>query len=300
MKRVLFALLACVAVSATSAQELLRINPDARSTSMGGVGIGASGDAYPTFNNPAAPLFEYQSVQASFGYTLFSGSEFGKNRLMAVGGYVKLHERHALSLGVRLALDPRNEALAPRRPDAKAFDVAYGYKIGEHVALAAAARYMHYNNGGERNTNAIGFDVGVMSRLPVNIYEGSEVGIGAKLSNAGFWWGDECYELPLSLTAGTSLLLPVRDSHTLEFALDAGYCFSPKTLRRFSAGIGVEYSLMQLLKFRCGGNFSKNFSYGSVGLGVRFFHLQFDVAYTMAGRHNPMRNAVQFCAGVDF
>ena len=300
MKRILFTLLACAAVSAASAHELLRINPDARSTSMGGTAVGTSGDAYPTFNNPAAPLFEYQSVQASFGYTLFSGAEFGKNRLMAVGGYVKLRERHALSLGVRLALDPRNEAIAPRRPDAKAFDVAYGYKIGEYVALAATARYMHYNNGGERNTNAIGFDVGVMSRLPLALCDGSEVGIGAKVSNAGFWWGDECYELPLSLSAGASLLLPVRDSHSLEFALDAGYCFSPKALRRFSAGIGVEYTLMQLLKFRCGGNFTKHLSYGSIGLGVRFFHLQFDVAYIMAGRHNPMRNAVQFCAGLDF
>ena len=298
MKKALLSLVALAMAAGASAQEMLQTNPDARATAMGSTGIGTSGSAYPTFNNAAAPLFEYHSVQASFAYTLFTGGQ--SYQLTGVGGYVKLHERHALALGVRLAWDPRNEALAPRRPDAKAFDVAYGYKIGEYVALAATARYMHYNNGGERNTNAIGFDVGVMSRLPLSICDGSEVGIGAKVSNAGFWWGDECYELPLSLSAGASLLLPVRDSHSLEFAFDAGYCFSPKALRRFSAGIGVEYTLMQLLKFRCGGNFTKHLSYGSVGLGVRFFHLQFDVAYIMAGRHNPMRNAVQFCAGLDF
>ena len=288
------------ALCSASAQEMLRINPDARATAMGDSGTAATGSAYPTFHNPASPLFEYQWVQASFAYSLFAGNEFGKYRLMAVGGYVRLHERHALALGVRLALDPRNEAVAPRRPDTKSFDLAYGYKIGDHVALAATARYMHRNNGGELNSNAIGFDVGVMSRIPVNICEGSEVGIGATLANAGFWWGDECCELPLSLSAGASLLLPLRDSHSLELAFDAAYCFSPEPLRRFSAGIGVEYSLMQMLRFRAGGNFSRRLSYGSLGFGFRFFHLQFDVSYTMAGRCNPLRNAVQFCAGVDF
>lgn len=288
------------AVCSASAQEMLRINPDARATAMGNSGTATTGDAYPTFNNPASPLFEYQWVQASFAYSLFAGSDFGKYRLMAVGGYVRLHERHALALGIRLALDPRDESVAPRRPDTKSFDLAYGYKIGEHVALAATVRYMHCNNGGELDSNAVGFDVGVMSRIPVDICDGSEVGIGATLANAGFWWGDECRELPLSLSAGTSLLLPLRDSHSLEFALDAGYCFSPEPLRRFNAGIGVEYSLMQMLRFRAGGNFSRRFSYGSLGFGFRFFHLQFDVAYTMAGRCNPLRNAVQFCAGVDF
>ncbi len=298
MKKVLLFLVALATVVGASAQEMLQINPDARATAMGNTGIGTSGSAYPTFGNPAAPLFEYQSVQASFAYTLFTGKR--SYQLTGVGGYVKLHERHVLALGVRLAWDPRDAALAPRRPNSKSFDLAYGYKIGDRVALAATARYMHCNDGGKADGNAIGFDLGVMSKLPVTLSEGAEVGIGAKLSNAGFWWGDKCCELPVALSAGTSLFLPVRDSHSLEFAFDAGYCFSPKPLRKFRAGIGVEYSLMQMLKFRAGGNFARHANYGSVGFGFRFFHLQFDVAYAMAGKGNPLRNAVQFCAGLDF
>lgn len=298
MKKALLSLVALAMAAGASAQEMLQTNPDARATAMGSTGIGTSGSAYPTFNNAAAPLFEYHSVQASFAYTLFTGGQ--SYQLTGVGGYVKLHERHALALGVRLAWDPRNEALAPRRPNSKSFDLAYGYKLGEHVALAATARYMHCNDGGRQDGNAVGFDLAVLSKLPVALYEGSEVGIGAKVSNAGFWWGDKCSELPITFSAGTSLFMPIRDSHSLEFALDAGYCFSPKPLSRFHAGIGVEYSLMQMLKFRAGGNFARHASYGSIGFGFRFFHLQFDVAYTMAGRGNPLRNAVQFCAGLDF
>ncbi len=300
MKKALLILVAAATVSSGAyAQEFMNINPDARITAMGNAGIAATGGAYPTFNNPASPLFEYHSVQASFAYTLFAGEEFNKHRLMAVGGYVKLHERHALSVGARLFFEPRL-ADTGKRPDSKSFDLSYGYKIGRHVALAATVRYLHYNDGDKADANAIGFDLGLMSKIPVKIFDGSEVNIGAKLSNAGFWWGDRNCELPLAVTVGSALFLPIRDSHSLEVAVDMGYCISPKPARRFTANIGAEYTLMQLLKFRCGGNLSEKFSYGTIGCGIRFFHLQFDVAYSMAGRGNPMRNAVQLCVGLDF
>lgn len=300
MKKTLLVLAAAAMIaSGARAQKVMNINPDARITAMGNAGIAATGDAYPTFNNPASPLFEYHSVQASFAYTLFAGEDFGKHRLMAVGGYVKLHEKHALSIGTRLFFEPRLDDTG-RRPDSKSFDLSYGYKIGRRVALAATVRYLHRNDGRQANSNAIGFDLGLMSKIPVKIFDGAAVNIGAKLSNAGFWWGDRNCELPLTATVGSSLFLPIKDSHSIELAVDMGYCISPKPARRFTANIGAEYSLMQLLKFRCGGSLSDRFSYGTIGCGIRFFHLQFDVAYSMAGRGNPMRNAVQFCVGLDF
>lgn len=71
MKKALLILVAAATVSSGAyAQEFMNINPDARITAMGNAGIAATGGAYPTFNNPASPLFEYHSVQASFAYTL--------------------------------------------------------------------------------------------------------------------------------------------------------------------------------------------------------------------------------------
>ncbi len=300
MRRVLLALLASAAWTVASAQDFSPVCIDARTTAMGNAGVATTGSAYPTFNNAAAPLFEYQSIQASFSYSLFSGDELGKYRLMGAGAYVRLHERHAISFGTRLFYAPRLEDTG-RRPGEKAFDLAYGYRVSGNTALAVTLRYIHADDGISRKSDALGFDVGVMSRVPLAIFEGSAVNIGAKISNVGFnWWKDADCVQPLSLIAGSSLFLPVRDSHWVETTAQVGYCFLPDAASGLFGGVGFEYTLMQLLRFRCGGYFSKMCSYGSIGLGVRFFHIQFDVSYSMAKKGLPMSNVVQFNAGLDF
>ena len=65
---------------------------------------------------------------------------------------------------------------------------------------------------------------------------------------------------------------------------------------------------MRVLYVRAGGNVSRLFGelagttlgYGTVGLGVRFFHLQFDVTYLVGKRNTPFNNAVQINFGLDF
>lgn len=300
MRRVLLALLASAACTAAYAQDFTPVCIDARATAMGNAGVATTGSAYPTSNNAAAPLFEYQSIQASFSYSLFSGDDLGEYRLMGAGAYVKLHERHAISFGTRLFYAPRLDDTG-HRPGEKAFDLAYGYRVSNNTALAATLRYVHAYDGVSRKTDALGFDIGVMSRIPLTIFDGSTVNVGAKISNVGFnWWKDaDCRQL-LSLIAGSSLFLPVRDSHWVETTAQVGYCFLPESVDGLFGGVGFEYTLMQLLRFRCGGYFSRVCNYGSIGLGVRFFHIQFDVSYSMAKKGLPMSNVVQFNAGLDF
>ena len=243
MRRVLLALLASAAWTVASAQDFSPVCIDARTTAMGNAGVATTGSAYPTFNNAAAPLFEYQSIQASFSYSLFSGDELGKYRLMGAGAYVRLYERHAISFGTRLFYAPRLEDTG-RRPGEKAFDLAYGYRVSGNTALAVTLRYIHADDGISRKSDG--------------------------------------------------------DSHWVETTAQVGYCFLPDAASGLFGGIGFEYTLMQLLRFRCGGYFSKMCSYGSIGLGVRFFHIQFDVSYSMAKKGLPMSNVVQFNAGLDF
>ena len=73
---------------------------------------------------------------------------------------------------------------------------------------------------------------------------------------------------------------------------------------RSEGGIGMEYSLMQLLQFRVGyhGGESRLYypDYFSLGVGVRFMHLCFDAGYTVAKKASPMHNAYSFTIGLDF
>lgn len=300
MKRLVFALLASAAFATGSAQSFGAVSPDARATATGNASVATTGSAYPTFGNAAAPVFEYPSIQASFGYSLFSGDEFGKYRLMGVGAYVKPHERHAVSFGTRLLYSPRLEE-SGRRPGEKMFDIAYAYRVSNNTALSVTLRYVHADDGISAKSDAAGFDISVMSRIPLGIFEGSTVNVGAKLANVGLgWWKNFSYTQPMYLSAGSSLFLPVRDSHWVETSFQLGYGFTPESLRGVFGGLGFEYTLMQMLRFRCGGYLSEFTGYGSVGLGIRFFHIQFDVSYSMAAKGDPMSNLVQFCAGLDF
>ena len=74
--------------------------------------------------------------------------------------------------------------------------------------------------------------------------------------------------------------------------------------RGVEGGIGMEYSLMQLLQFRVGyhGGESRLYypDYFSLGVGVRFMHLCFDAGYTVAKKASPMHNAYSFTIGLDF
>ena len=49
-----------------------------------------------------------------------------------------------------------------------------------------------------------------------------------------------------------------------------------------------------------GGMYEQTIGYGTFGVGVRFFHLQFDVAYLVGKRNTPFNNAVQINFGLDF
>ena len=66
---------------------------------------------------------------------------------------------------------------------------------------------------------------------------------------------------------------------------------------------------MRLFYFRAGGNIARfielqtmpeHLPYATIGAGVRFFHLQFDIAYLVGKKDTPFNNAVQVNFGLDF
>lgn len=297
-----------IATATVSAQNFYNVSPNARATALGGATLAIQGDAYPTFGNPASPLlqFQYKSIQAAFAYTTFSESAMSNYRLMAFGGYGRVAIQHAISVGGQFAIEP-HDATTGKRSGMQRFDLGYGYQLGDNIALAATARYRrsygHGTESGVANFDSGGLDIALFSRLPIAIKEGAMLNLGAKLTyESAASLGYDAYTFAPSVGAG--IWLPFGDGHTLESAaeLQYGLCGSNNVV---CAKLGVEYGLMQLLYFRCGGNLyhlhnATTIGYGSVGLGVRFFHLQFDVAYSVGRRGTPMHNAVQFSAGLDF
>lgn len=303
MKRLLLTIFALLPLS-LFAQGLYDHTPNARISAMGGAAVATRADAFATFGNAAAALMEYKVVQAAGSYTNFSEDIYDQYTMWAAGGYVRFAQRHAIAIGMQFNAEQPND-YNDKRPGAQRFDLAYGYKLSERVSLAATARYRRTYNYffDDDNYNGGGVDLAVYSRLPMNFLEGTMLNIGGKLS----------FDAPiapqynytgLTPAVGVSLSMPFSDAHLLDITTEIKYGISSRE-DLFAAKIGAEYSLMRLFYLRAGGNITKvtdmpGFGYGTFGLGIRFFHLQFDVAYLVGKKHTPLHNAVQINFGLDF
>lgn len=306
MRRCLLVLFALFATHAW-AQELYDHTPNARTAAMGGASVANQADAFAAFGNAASVAMEYKTVQVAFAYTDFAGEVYRKNRMLSGGGYVRFAQRHALVVGLQFNMEPRIEAL-DRRPGAQRFDLGYGYKVSDRVAIAATARYRRTYGHlfDDNNYNGGGADLAVYSQLPLSFMEDAKVSLGAKLAfDAPVCPEYDRYGIAPSVGAGLSL--PFTDGHKLDVTAELRYGASSRE-DIFSAKVGAEYSLMRLLYVRAGGNVSRlmyenlgsTIGYGTIGAGVRFFHLQFDVAYLFGKRNTPLNNAVQISVGLDF
>ena len=139
MKKILLLIFALVSAE-ISAQVLYDHTPNARTAAMGGAAVATRGDAFAAFGNAASALMEYRMVQLSFGYTDFAGEHYGQNRIFSGGGYVRFASRHAIIMGMQFNLAPPHN-YNDKRPGAQRYDLAYGSKITDRVALAATGRY---------------------------------------------------------------------------------------------------------------------------------------------------------------
>ena len=320
MKRIFVILLLMVAsvqivvAQIATAQEFYGVGANARSTAMGGVSMAVTGDAYATSSNASAALFSPKNIQLAFGYNLFSGEMMSQNRLMSFGVYGKVAPRHMLAAGGNFYIEPIWNKTG-KRPGAQRYELAYGYKASERFAFAVTARYFRtygHDSGGcvYWDFNSVGLDFAVSAQLPTKLLNDKAiVKLGAKLTgNLGAIPEYNGYIFRTDLGAG--LLMPFTDSHMLEVGADIRYGWAGDFGHMVAGGVGAEYTLMQLLYFRIGGCVEhcpdswyrdhKTMGYGTIGVGVRFFHVQCDVSYSAGRRNTPLANMVQFSVGLDF
>ena len=302
MRRYLIVLFSLLSLSA-SAQGVNDHTPNSRIAAMGGASVAAKGDAFAIFDNTASALMEYKSVQVAFSYAKFAGEQYSQNRMFAAGTYVRFAQKHALLAGAQFNMEPTVGNSG--RPGVQTFNLSYGYKINNSLSLAATARY-HRGYGymeSAQNYNGGGADVAIYSVVPLSFKQGATLNIGGKAA----FDTPTCSQYgryTFAIAAGIGLSIPFSDAHMLDFTSEIKYG-AAKGGDIIAARLGAEYSLMRLFYFRAGGNITHiahniTLPYGTVGLGVRFFHLQFDVAYIAGKRNTPLHNALQFNFGLDF
>ena len=285
-----------VALTAATAraQELSTLNPDLRTTAMGGASVAVSDGKFAVWNNAASVLFDYRRAQAGFSYTPWQNGNY-----YSAGGYYSFDEKNTLSAGVRFS----NYSRSGSTPLDATAELAYSRLVHDYVGVGVTAHYIHGSYGNGTQYNALGFDLSVYSQIPTDkMAEDSWVAVGAKIADIGVTFGGNDNVLPSRASVGTAVYLPIGESHELLGTVEAEYRFAPKGYHSLGAGIGAEYTLMQFISLRAGYHVAdrNGLNYGTVGAGIKFLMLKVDFSYMLAAKGSPLRNRYGIGVGFNF
>lgn len=191
-----------------------------------------------------------------------------------------------------------------------AFEAGYAYRFCGDFSAAFTARYLRLDPGYGDAADAVSFDAGLAWR---HMFSGvlEDLAAIAQLKNFGTSpdYGAGRRSLPWQVNAGVSagLLFGNHNSFRAGASLDipvAPECGGLSPDRGVSASFGAEYSYRRMVYarggYRLGNHSSGEQSWGSVGLGFRFWHMTLDAAWILAASSSPLRNSASGTLSVWF
>lgn len=238
-----------VIATVTTAVPFLRIMPDARSGSMGDLGIGLSPDANGWFHNPAKMAFMEKHASLAFTYTpwlqqlvddIYLASIYGSYRvddMQTIGGSLRY-----FSLGTIQFTSATGTSLGSFRPNEFAVDVGYARKLSDRFGIGSMLRFIYSNLATGQQVNgqtikpgtAAAADVSFQYRNPKLEISGmdAELGVGLSLTNIGskITYTDNAQNkdfIPANFGLGTALNLELDDYNEIAFAVDLNKLMVP-------------------------------------------------------------------------
>jgi hypothetical protein len=147
----------------TTGLPFMLIAPDARSASMGDMGVATSMDGYSQQYNPAKYVFSEAKQGVSLSYTPYLSKLVNDISISYVTYFNRLNEVSAFSVGLKyfslgeiLLTDSADDPGRTVKPNEFAIDGAYTLRLSDQFAMAVALRYMRSDLriNGSANSNA--------------------------------------------------------------------------------------------------------------------------------------------------
>jgi len=253
----------------SSAVNFLRIEPDARSGGLAGVGSTILDGGYGGYYNPALLGWQRGSV-AGFSYSNWLPGVGGEYRYNHVTGGIELDSRSSLAanityfnLGEQTATDDNNRRLGNFSSYQMAAGLSYGRLAGRHFSWGLGGKYIYSNLAsgqlvdGEQiePSGTFAFDGGLMfrsSRWSMGSSSG-EVRAGVSLSNVGdglqYMDGQSKAALPQTFRSGVAVELTPDEKgvHSITLMADATKLLS-RMERKVTASGDTTWSSMPPLR----------------------------------------------------
>lgn len=313
-----FSCMASVSASAQETGTFMRNPAESRTMSLAGAGV-VSLDDVSVLDNAALSPFSLNrfSARVSCRSWMRNVSGGGMSSYSMSARYTS-DKAGTFYLGVRSLKMPPFEQTDDygnviddsSSPLDMAFEAGYAYRFCSDFSAALTARYLRLDPGFGDAADAVSFDAGLAWRHDFSgVLE--DLAAIAQLKNFGTSpdYGAGRRSLPWQVNAGVSagLLFGNHNRFRAGASLDipvAPECEGLSPDRGVSASFGAEYSYRRMVYARGGyhlGNHSSGEqSWGSVGLGFRFWHMTLDAAWILAPSLSPLRNSASGTLSVWF
>ena len=220
----------------TTAVPFLRLAADARTASMGDVGVATNPDANSMFYNGGKTVFNDAKYGVGLTYTPWLSELDIKNLYqISLSGFYKLSDKEAISFGVRnfsqgtfTLTDNSGQTIKTFKPTDLAIEAGYSRKLSKKMGIGLNVRYINSKladksiNNNYKNGSAIAADISTF-------YTNKNWNFGLVLSNLGSkikYGGDPAY-IPANLAIGAAYNKKINSDNKISFALDINKLLVP-------------------------------------------------------------------------
>ena len=264
----------------------MTVNPETAAKGFAGL---ANSDqiAWSTFSNAAAIPFSQSKFGAAFTYQRIAPKGvLNNNFALGLGGKIGNHVGLGMGFMIQRGKDfPLYTEDGCENGLAHSQDIQVNiggsYRFGKIVSLGVNLKYLQKAPLPKYTYRAFSADVMAQcSFYGLSIALGvANVGTPIKSSDAS------SFKLPSSAALGLDYQLALAKVHKLNFDVDVDYYFS----NQVTCGVGAEYSYNDMVFIRGGYHYGSSKaiipSFGTAGIGLKFFGVQLDFAYLFA---NPI------------
>ena len=229
----------------STAVPFMIIAPDARSGSMGDLGVSTSPDVYSMHWNSAKYAFIEDDFSVGLAYSPWLRKLVPDMNIAYLAVSKRVSNKSTIagslkyfSLGEINFRGPANEDLGTYSPNEFAIDLCYSRKLGDYLSAAVAGRfiYSHLTQGVANYSRAawsVAADIGVYYQRPVlfNTIDGvfswgvAITNMGSKMSYTNA--NSKTDFIPTNLRLGPTLKLNIDEYNTLAFSLDINKLLVP-------------------------------------------------------------------------
>ncbi|MBA2421636.1 MAG: type IX secretion system outer membrane channel protein PorV [Chitinophagales bacterium] len=231
-----------------TAVPFLRIAPDARSAAMGDVGIGLSPDANAVFWNTAKLPFAANNLSVAVTYTPWLRELVNDIYLASLGGYYKVDENQALTVGLRYFslgsitfTSATGSTIGDFNPQEFVLDAGYARKLAEHFSVGLNLGFVYSNLASGFSVNNIPIKAGKAVKSDISFFYNHPAkfgktrgyyNIGATIANIGnkitYTESAENKDfLPTNLGLGSEVSFQFDDYNRLSLNLDLNKLLVP-------------------------------------------------------------------------